>query len=82
VGVMVIEAKSNMWGLPGVPLDLVANQGIGELPAPEEQQPQPEQQVQQAEQQAQPENQQPEQQQAQQQQQQAQQPERRRRGRR
>ncbi|KAI7846460.1 hypothetical protein COHA_000070 [Chlorella ohadii] len=82
VGVMVIEAKSNMWGLLGVQLDLFANKGIGELPAPEEQQPQPEQQVQQAEQQAQPENQQPEQQQAQQQQQQAQQPERRRRGRR
>ncbi len=82
MGVMVIEAKSNMWGLLGVQLDLFANKGIGELPAPEEQQPQPEQQVQQAEQQAQPENQQPEQQQAQQQQQQAQQPERRRRGRR
>ena len=51
VGVMVIEAKSNMGGMLGIQLDLFANKGLGEAPLPaameEPQQQQPEQQPQQ-----------------------------------
>ena len=72
MGVMVIEAKSNIMGIQGIQIDLFANKGIGELPAPQEQQQQAEQQ--------QAEQQQAEQQQPQQQAEQQQQPEKRRRG--
>lgn len=47
MGVMVIEAKSNIMGIQGIQIDLFANKGIGELPAQAEQQPQMEQQQQQ-----------------------------------
>lgn len=66
MGVMVIEAKSNIMGIQGIQIDLFANKGIGELPVRQEQQQQ--------QQQAQPQEQQPEQQQ--------QQPGQRRKGRR
>jgi outer membrane biosynthesis protein TonB len=58
VGVMVIEASSNLNGLLGIQLDLFANKGMGELKPPE--QPQPEQpQPEQPQEQPQPEQQQP-----------------------
>ncbi|PRW51157.1 hypothetical protein C2E21_5422 [Chlorella sorokiniana] len=73
VGVMVIEASSNLNGLLGIQLDLFANKGMGELKPPE--QPQPEQpQPEQPQEQPQPEQQQPPEQQQEQPQPEQQQP--------
>lgn len=68
VGVMVIEAKSNMGGMLGIQLDLFANKGLGEAPVPAAKE--------------EPQQQQPEQRPEQQPEQPAQQPQQRRKGRR